>query len=266
MNPAVSVPRRWTLGRWLLALGIVFAGQVGLIFLLGEHSVAPARTRGPAPGFRLVSPTASEWLALVDPTLFALPHQQGFSGKAWLHPFSQKLPSFDLSQSPEWLPLPVSEFGRSFDQFMETNQAGAMQPLAVAESELTVPEIASQPVLPVESSLRREGGLAKRQLAKPIPLKSWAHETLLTNTVVHLFVNANGRTFSPTLLPPGSGLKEADQYALEQARAALFAPIPPRGPQAASNPPPQLTSGELIFQWHTVPLPPTNPPPPVVSP
>lgn len=266
MNSAQPVPPRWPLRRWALALLIVFGGQVGLIFLLGEHSPAPARTRGPAPAFRLVSPAASDFLTLVDPTLFALPHRQGFSGKAWLHPFSQKLPSFDLSESPEWLPLPVSEFGRSFDQFMETNQAGAVQPLALAESELLVPEIASLPILPKESTLRLEGGLAKRRLSKPIPLKSWPHENLLTNTVIHLFVDANGHTFSPTLLPPGSGLKEADQFAVEETRAAVFEAIAPRGPQTASNNPPPLTSGEMIFQWHTVPLPSTNGPPPISQP
>jgi len=256
-------PRRWPLRRWALALGVVFAGQVGLIFLLGEHSSAPARTRGPAPGFRLVSPEASEFLALLDPTLFALPHQQGFSGKAWLHPFSQKLPSFDLSQSPELLPLPAWQFGQSFKQFMETNQASALQPLAVAESELILPELAAQPVLPTASSLRLEGGLSKRRLAKPVPLKAWPHENLLTNTVVHLFVYPNGQTLSPTVLPPGSGLKEADQYALKQARAAMFESITPRAPQTPSNTP--LASGEMIFQWHTLPVPPTNTLPPAAQ-
>ena len=264
MKSEGPLPRRWPLRRWALALGIVFAGQVGLIFLLGEHSPAPARTRQPAPAFRLVSPAASELLALVDPTLFALPHQQGFSGKAWLHPFLQKLPSFDLSQSPELLPLPVSQFGQSFKQFMETNEASALQPLAVAESELMLPEIAAQPVLPTTSSLRLEGGLSNRRLAKPIPLKAWPHENLLTNTVIHLFVYPNGHTFSPTLLLPGSGLKEADQYALEQARAAMFESITPRAPQTPSNIP--LTSGEMIFQWHTLPLPTTNSPPPAAQP
>ena len=53
---------------------------------------------------------------------------------------------------------------------------------------------------------------------------------------------------SVVLLPPGSGWDDADQRALELARAARFAPAP------------RLTIGRLVFHWHTVPLPGTNAP------
>jgi hypothetical protein len=266
MSSGNSEARRWSGRRWFLVIGLVFAGQVGLIFLLGEHSPVPARTRGPMPGFRLASPAAAELLALGDPTLFALPHPQGFSGKAWLHGFSQKLPSFDWSEEPRWLPLPASRLGQTFKQFMETNEAGSDRALSVAESELMVPDISSESVLREESTLRLGGALAQRQPISPPQLKAWRHEDVLTNTVVHVVVDGRGQTISSVLLPPGSGSREADQYALEQARAARFESIEPSGPRSPPNPTPQLTSGEMIFQWHTLPMPATNAPPPLLSP
>jgi hypothetical protein len=167
------------------------------------------------PGFRLASPAAAELLALGDPTLFALPHPQGFSGKAWLHGFSQKLPSFDWSEEPRWLPLPASRLGQTFKQFMETNEAGSDRALSVAESELMVPDISSESVLREESTLRLGGALAQRQPISPPQLKAWRQ---------------------------------------------------PSGPRSPPNPTPQLTSGEMIFQWHTLPMPATNAPPPLLSP
>jgi hypothetical protein len=56
------------------------------------------------------------------------------------------------------------------------------------------------------------------------------------------------------LLPPDSGFAPADQYdqadqrALELARAMRFIPSP------------RLTIGRMIFNWHTVPPPATNAP------
>jgi len=265
MNSSAS-DGRWSRRRWLLLIGLIFSGQVALIFLLGEHSPARARTRGPAPAFRLASPRAAEFLALEDPTLFALPHRQGFSGRAWLHVFSQKLPSFEWSEQPQWLPLPVAQLGQTFNRFMETNQPGLGPVLAIAESELMVPEISPGSVLREESALRLSGSLAARRLLTPLALKSWPNADVLTNTVVHVLVDGSGQTFSPKVLLPGSGSKEADQYALEQAKAARFDSILPTGPQSVTNPPARLTSGEMIFEWHTLPLPGTKPPLPVVQP
>jgi hypothetical protein len=149
---------------------------------------------------------------------------------------------------------------------METNEAGSDRALSVAESELMVPDISSESVLREESTLRLGGALAQRQPISPPQLKAWRHEDVLTNTVVHVVVDGRGQTISSVLLPPGSGSREADQYALEQARAARFESIEPSGPRSPPNPTPQLTSGEMIFQWHTLPMPATNAPPPLLSP
>jgi hypothetical protein len=71
---------------------------------------------------------------------------------------------------------------------------------------------------------------------------------------VQLLVNEAGDVVSAVLLPPDSGYAATDQYdqadqrALELARAARFAPAP------------RLTMGRMIFNWHTVPPPATNAP------
>jgi len=82
---------------------------------------------------------------------------------------------------------------------------------------------------------------------------------------VQVLVDAAGNVVSHTLLRPESGSKDpdqqqADQRALELARAARFAPLPQSG-SAPTNSPGRVTRGTLIFEWHTVPRPATNAPP-----
>src|SRR5207245_2116254 len=66
-------------------------------------------------------------------------------------------------------------------------------------------------------------------------------------------VNAAGEPVSPPLLLSGSGSMAADEHALKRARAARFEPLGLGGPRRANNPLGQLTWGELIFEWQTVP-------------
>src|SRR5438132_740951 len=107
---AVDIPM-WTRRRWWLLLALVFGMQVGLIFWLSDHS--PPRQRAPAraPGIFLAGNASSDRFALDDPTLFALPHREGFSGPAWLNTAPQKSPSFDWSEAPRWLPLSLEQLG-----------------------------------------------------------------------------------------------------------------------------------------------------------
>jgi TonB family protein len=74
---------------------------------------------------------------------------------------------------------------------------------------------------------------------------------LLTNTVVQMLVDANGLPVSVTLLA-SSGLKEADDYALAQARQTRFeAAAAETQPQAIALR--DLSWGQLVFNWHTLP-------------
>ena len=110
--------------------------------------------------------------------------------------------------------------------------------------------------------MRVEGELAGRRLLKPIELPSWPHTEILTNSIVQIIVDADGWTISPGALLSGSGLNEADQYALRLARVARFESVRPLGPAHATNPASRPMWGKLIFEWQTVPFsnaPPTNP-------
>jgi TonB family protein len=249
-NPLL--PPRWPRRRRWLLVAVIFSGQLGLIFLLADHTPPHPRAISAAPTLQLAGEASAELLELSDPTLFALPHRQGFSGRAWLQIPPQKFPSFDWSEPPRWLALPVQQLGGAFHQFIETNQFDSFQRLAILAAELTKSEPTPALASSEPSRVRLAGGLAGRRLVTPLALPSWPHTDLLTNTIIKLVVNAAGEPVSPPLLLSGSGAKEADEQALKLARTARFEPIGAGGPRSANQPVAQLTWGEMIFEWQTV--------------
>lgn len=114
--------------------------------------------------------------------------------------------------------------------------------------------------LPQKSSLRIEGGLAGRRLLTALDLPAWPARTnsaaeldMLTNSVIQAVVDSEGKPVSVTLLiPSGSGLQAADEYALAQARNFRFEPLPQADGQSdAPHSLAGLTWGTLIFEWCT---------------
>jgi len=201
---------------------------------------------------------SSELIALTDPTLFALPHQLGFSGPAWMRIPTLPSRSFALTEEPSWLALPIEPPGNISAVFPDTNQTERPTALALFEPEPT----ASEPVFALSFRQKSEfhlgEGLEKRRL-KAIPkLPAWPHSEILTNTVVKLFINGDGVPVSTPVLLTQSGLKAADDFALAQASAARFEPIINEGPNRSSNPLANATWGTMIFEWHTLPLSATN--------
>ena len=73
----------WTRGRWLTFVVLVFAAHVLLLFAFGGRKQVVPRAVTNVPTLNLVD-NSSEWLALNDPTLFALPHQKDFASAIWL--------------------------------------------------------------------------------------------------------------------------------------------------------------------------------------
>jgi hypothetical protein len=249
-------PRLWTWRRWCALIALTFCVQLGLIYSLGDKSPPRVRQPLPAPKLAVVANSSSEMIALTDPTLFALPHQVGFSGPAWMRipPVSSR--TFEWSEEPRWLGLPLDQLGK-LPASPETNQTELAAIFVSFEPE-SGPEPVFTPSFRQKSELRMGEGLERRRLKTTFNLPSWPNSDFLTNTVVKVFVNGEGVPVSvPVLLSP-SGLKAADDYALAQASAARFEPINNEGPGRSANPLVNSTLGTMIFEWQTLPMSATN--------
>jgi len=243
----------WTRSRWLTLIALVFAAHVALLFVFGGRKQIVPRPVKNVPTLELAD-DSSEWIALNDPTLFALPHQKDFASAIWLQTTALKQPSFRWTAPTNWLPLSVDELGLAFNQFMQTNRFASFELQLKPSLKLSAPGLPIKPVLAQNSTLRVEGELAQRQLPSPINLTNWPYANVIAPSKVQVLVDAAGNVVSTVLLPPDSGFYAADQYemadqrALELARAMRFTPSS------------HLTVGRLIFNWHTVPPPATNEP------
>jgi hypothetical protein len=257
MSAAQSEPRPWSRRRWWSLILLVFALHMGLIFAFSDRRRIEPRPLVAA-RVRLVA-DQGELLALSDPTLFALPHPRSFAAPAWL-----AIPRFDFApfqwtEPPRFLGLPARQLGATFSRFMQTNAFARFEFETLPAPGLILPPYAPLFTPPIKSELRVLDDLAQRRLLNQPELPSQPFGDLLTNTVVRVQVDAAGNIFSPSLVPPGSGSKLADQRALEVIRTLRFAPLA-QPPVISADPVGQLTFGTLVFQWHTVPLPPTNAP------
>jgi hypothetical protein len=181
---------------------------------------------------------------LSDPAVFALPSPEGFSRAGWL---TYKLLSDEFAETPEepkWLQVDTEGLGRNLSDFLATN---ATPPIRIADE--SMPELVGLQPRPSaemefpQSELRIGGGLAQRKLMTPLTPPAWPHTDILTNSVVHLLVGADGAPVS-TALVWGSGSKEADNYALAATKRLRFKPERSRE---------SVTSGTASFLWQTLP-------------
>jgi len=252
---------RWSPRRWGYAVAASWLIQLALLFYLGE------RPKRPAPRERFgasIELAADAWAAeqlgqlptLSDPTLFALPSRQGFSGRAWLTFAPLQHHTAEWAEPPAWLELETQQLVRAFYEYVATNAPG---PLLVADKPLPRMGWVGTPVPSVplrdRSECHTEGGLAGRPFLTPLDLPSWPYGGILSNSVVQALVDREGRTLSATLLPPGSGLPEADQYAVQVAAGARFRAWPLPAGEDRFQP---LAWGKLIFRWDTIPVGVTN--------
>jgi TonB family protein len=239
-----------------IAVALAFAAQVGLLFWVGNPpAIKPARPPAP-PVIHLDANGSEQLLALQDQTLFVLPHRDNFSGAAWLKMSPQTFEPTNWTEPALPLPLPPEQLGAAFAAFMQTNASPRFQPemnSGFVDLGTTAMESISAP-----SELRVEGDLASLRLLTPVDLPSQTNPDLLTNTVVQLLVDAQGKPFSAVIWA-SSGKPGADADALNFAKAARFEPAQVAG--VGTVPPDIMTLGKLVFEWQTVPPLPTNTPP-----
>jgi hypothetical protein len=243
----------WPLNRWLILIALVCAAHVGLLVMFGARKQIVPRPVTEAPTLKLAG-GSDGLLALNDPTLFALPHSGDFVTAMWSQAPVVRRPSFRWTEAPRWLPLSADGLMTVFDRFMQTNLVTSLPLQLKPPVKLSTPSQPIGPALAQVSTMRVEGDLTQRRLLTLISLPSWPYADVIAPSRVQLLVDEAGNVVSAVLLPSNNNLEAlshydaADQRALEFARAARFAPAP------------LLTIGQLIFTWHTVPLPATNSP------
>ena len=259
MISASVEPRSWGRRRWWSMVGLVFIVQLGLIFWLGSRTPILPRLHTGALTLHVGGLVPAELQALDDPTLFTLPHGQGFSGPVWRSMPRPEFHPFEWSAPTDRLPLTSDRLGVGFNRLLETSEVPALQLPAQPESAPTLPNVPPLAVLADHSVLQLEDGLAQRRLLTPLELKSWQNPDILHTSVVRVGVDAGGRPVLVTLLS-SSGLAAADQFALGQAWAARFEPLSGKPAEAALKPTAQLSWGRMVFRWHTVPTPPASGP------
>lgn len=236
---------------WLAV--ILLAGHVGLLFMLGSKKPVTARAvTNNVPHLELAS-EGDELIALGDPTLFVLPHPNDFGAPLWQHPANGVTPVFHYTEAPEFLPLKPEMLGAAFHEFVQTNRLAPYAPDFKPAGLRETPALTDEPSA-VASSWLITGALARRPLLAAPALPALAYNDVLPPSRVQVQVNAEGLVASLVPLPPENAVEAkqraevGDTNALRIARQLRFAPAA------------QDTLGEIVFNWHTVPVTVTNPP------
>ena len=247
---AAAHMRSWPRFKWSAVIVLILTFQVTMIFWLQGRTTPPPSKVSAQPLIYLPSDRAAELPGVGDPTFFVLPNQRGFSGPAWMkispleyHPVAWSAPTNLLELPAEGLGRKLGEFVRNevFRPFDVDN--GRARPV---EDPLPLP---ASDLVETQSAASVEGDLAGRPLLSTFNLASQPAAEILSNSVVQIAVDAEGRVFSPALLQ-GSGSKGADADALELAKSSRFQPLAGNVPDISA---PSLTWGRVVFRWHTVP-------------
>lgn len=259
-NPSLDTraPDRegWGLRKILLLIVVAFGAHLGLIYFFQNKKPLEVLPVSHVPHINLTA-RADDLVELSDPTLFTLPGPRDFGSAVWLQRPEIPLPQFRWTESPRWLPIPDESLGATFRSYMETNTF-SMLPLSFkSDPPVSQPDFAIDSGLPANSTLAFSHSLARRQLISQPALASLSLNQVVAPSRVRILVDDLGRVVSAVLIAPDSipdsleaaGHSDlADSNALVQVRSLRFKPAS------------QYTFGEVIFNWHTVPVPTNNAP------
>ncbi len=250
MSDGKLIPSGWSHARFCMVVALLFAGQAGWVWLVGERPHSSTVPAPPRLGLRLLdAPLDNEtWTQRVfagDPAVFPSSSPHGFAEQAW-----RRLPAHDdvvaleepspafLDFAPEWAGArftpSVLESPQSLFQLAGLPDAPSSGAPALPAAE------ASRPA----SFFRIEGALAERRRDPPAVLPAWTTTFVVTNSVVRFAVNRAGQVVSAVLLF-GSGLKAADDTALATVNLLRFGPV---GMNAA-----EFAWDTATFYWRTIP-------------
>lgn len=250
-NPAPDDPFLWSARRLGWVMVVLVAALFLLAHLFSANAPQPVRVADARPAMRLAPHWPDEYFAPASPVLFAAPHPLGFSGRAWLAAPKLDYRPVQADDGPAWLAPDPGSLAMAFGDFVRTNPparvAAAMRP----SPEPLLPSVALLSALLAPSRVVVDAELAPLAWQPPVELPAWTNGETLLPTEVRVLVDGAGQPVSAVLLK-GSGLPEADQFALDIARRAVFE----AGPAAGGEPVASLRSGRLQFHWLT--LPPAN--------
>ena len=237
----------WPWRKMLFLIAFVFAVHLALISLFGIKKQIVPRVVSNVPHLQLTSPD-DELIALGNPTLFALPNPRDFSSVIWSKIPSNAAPSFRWDEPPQWLLLAAESLGATLQQFSQTNRLAGIQLNIKPSPQLSEMSVPIESTLLQNSTLKIVGALAQRDLLGSIALPTLPYNNVLAPSKVQVLVNAAGQVISAILLPDNGSYDAAEHYDLADQRALTLA----RSLRFAHGQ--QLTLGEIIFNWRTVPL------------
>jgi hypothetical protein len=250
MNEAVLDSQAWSARKLGLAIALAVVVQLGLILWFSARGELKTRVAETRPAIELLADAQGEWLALTDPTLFSRAHPKGFSQAAWLSLPSHSYQPADKGDAPLWLAPAPERMGAAFGDFVKDYRPegvavrGWGPPVTTAPSQL--------PFTPTfDSRVELQGLLAARGILAQPELPSWSNADILAPSRVQVLVDARGNPVSAVLLG-GSGLKAADESAVELARRMSFGADRMVLENPASHADDGLMTGWLTFFWRTL--------------
>jgi hypothetical protein len=257
MTAASAESRTWSPLKWGVIICCILVLQTGFFFWFTSPPGLAPYVRAPGLSIRMPDGQPADLPGAISPLVLVRPDAHGFSGPAWL-----QIPpvTYDPQQSnppPFRLPLQTAGLGEIVTTALSGSRSSPFEaatrpgPRFDEVNYTPAPDPATLP-----STLTVEGELAGRPLLVEPVLKFQPADAILSNTVVYVMVDADGRVFAPPVLAPkdpkdsAGTATSADADALAAAADLLFRPL------ARVSGQPRLTPGRLVFHWQTVPKPP----------
>jgi hypothetical protein len=250
MNETPVDSLAWSPRKLGVAIVVAVAAQLGLILWFSTRGELQLRVADVRPAIKLLVDAPGNWLALTDPTLFSRAHPYGFSGTAWLKiPPHSYIPP-EKGDAPMWLALAPESMGAAFHDFVRSYNPDKGKLRTWQPPDVTAP---SRPFLTpaFDSRVEVQGPLAARGIIIQPELPAWTNADILAPSRVQVLVDARGNPISAVLLG-GSGLKAADQSAVETARRMSFGAEEKVLADPASGAEDGLATGWLTFFWRTL--------------
>ncbi len=264
MTDASVETRSWSPLKWAVVVACILALQAGFFFWFARPPGLPSRPH--SAGLAVVMPDGhpAYLQGAVNPLVLVRPDAHGFSGRAWLQIPPVTYNPQESNPPPFLLQPQTDRFGADITESMSNDLSRRFEVVSASGPRFTPMDYSpTHAAHGLESTLTIEGKLAGRPLLNRPALKQQPADTILSNSVVLVMVDADGRVFAPPVLATmgsvGAGASPdaqavADGEALATAAGLRFQPLA-RLPGQSRPDSSSLTAGRLVFRWQTMPKP-----------